>query len=217
MEYVSLGGTCSVAFNLQELSKTVDNKYREHAYPFDWVRVDSLDNIRDIIENHFNEFIESCKKVNESMKFPISQDDYFPYEDSDKQQKSIIMENKYGVRFYHDFTDCINIETIINKYNRRIHRFMELLNDKKEIIFVRDEQKMKKINKDKIERFIKLLYKINNNIKFKLIIIIHNPENKDNNIFNELKDNPNIKIINDINKFGDWKRQNLKWIDILKS
>lgn len=205
--FVSLGGSCSVAYQLQE------HNQRECAFPFDWVRVDDLNMITEIINNNFEGFITSVEKITESDKFPLSYDDNFPDKTSDKtsDKKSIIMKNKYGVKFYHDF-ESITIEEIcqINqKYQRRINRMIELIKSNNEICFVRDEIKPQKITEDKIKRFIETIKSINNECKFKFILICHNPQNNNYDILRiSLKD---VIIFNDKEKFGNWKRPNVCW------
>lgn len=202
--FVSLGSSCSVGYQLQQ------NHKRDSAYPFDWVRTDDLEMITSAIENNFIEFISSVQKVTESDKFPISTTDDFP--DNNSNQKSIVMRNKYGIRFYHDFKDEKDYEDVILKYQRRIDRFIELIKSNKTIYFVRDELKPNNISQKKINEFINSINKINKDCNFKLIIIIHNPNQRDLEFFKLTIDN--VRIINDKEKFGDWKRPNFDWNDL---
>lgn len=202
MEYISLGGDCSVAYNLQKFNK------RTFAYPFDWVRINSLNIISDIIENEFNDFISSVKKIDESNKFPLIDDNF-----NDNTNNTLIMENKYGVRFYHDFSVNYNLDEIIEKYNRRIIRFINLIKSNKSICFIRYESKNNIIEND-IIRFIGIIKKINPNIQFRIILIIHNPKN--NKLCISLNENiKNVIVVNDVSKFDSWKRENINWNDII--
>lgn len=203
MEYVSLGGDCSVAYNLQTLNK------RTFAYPFDWVRINSLNIISDIIENEFNDFISSATKIDESNKFPLIDDNF-----SDNKNNTLIMENKYGVRFYHDFSANYNLNEIIEKYNRRIKRFSKLIKSNRNICFIRYEFKNNIVESD-IIRFIDIIKQINPNIQFKMILIIHNPKN--NKLCISLNENiENVIVVNDVRKFDSWKRENINWNNIIK-
>ena len=200
--FVSLGSSCSVAWQLQK------NNRRKWAYPFDWVRSDDLDMITNTLTNNFVNFIDSSKKISESIKFPISDSEDFP-EVNNVQNQSIIMKNQYGIKFYHDFSNESDIDQVDQKYKRRIERLIELINGDQKIYFIRDEIKPSKISCDKINRFIKIIKDINPDCKFKLIIIVHNPDNKDLEIFKFKMEN--TEIINDKEKFDDWKRPNFDW------
>ena len=157
--------------------------------------------ISDIIENEFNDFVSSVKKIDESDKFPLV-DDIF----SDNKSDTIIMENKYGIKFCHDFSVNYNIDEIVEKYDRRITRFMNLIKSNISICFIRYESK-NSIIEDDIARFIEIIKRINSMVQIQMIIIIHNPKN------NKLcvSSNSNIEVINDINKFDSWKRDNINW------
>ena len=116
MKYVSLGSSCSVAYQLQKLNK------RNIAYPFDWLRCETLDNITNCFGNNFSDFITSCHIVSKSDKFPLSTNDDFPCIDNQSKAISLCMQNKYNMKFYHDFTDGSDMDTIDLKYQRRINR-----------------------------------------------------------------------------------------------
>src|SRR5439155_21652147 len=78
------------------------------------------------------------------------------------QELPYIMENKYGIKFYHDFNENYNILEIINKYQRRIKRFFDLIKTGQNIIFIRDEIKMNNITIDQVENFISIIKNLNN-------------------------------------------------------
>ena len=201
--FISLGSSCSIAYQLDKHNK------RNCSLPFDWVRIDDLDIITEIINNSFEDFITSVVKVSESDKFPISYDENFP--DKITENKSIIMKNKYSVKFYHDFTngDTGEIEQVNQKYKRRIERFLEFIKSKNNIYFVRDELKPQNISAEKIIRFLDSIKTINKECVFKFIIICHNSQDKSYEILQF--SNKYITIINDKEKFGDWKRPNVCW------
>lgn len=203
--FIPLGSICSVSYNLQLL------KLRKYALPFDWLKIDKLDYISDIIENKFQDFL-NVEEISQSTKFPIFLDEYkTEYKIIENKEISKIMINKYNMKFYHDFSQNYNIEEIKEKYNRRIERFYDLLNINQQntIYFIRDEIKYN-IDYKQIQRFQEILHKINNNLNYKIIVIIHNPKNK---IIN-LSDTNNLQIINDTDKFTNWKRLNIDWISL---
>lgn len=203
MEFISLGSTCSVAYQLQQLN------LRQQAYPFDWLRVESLDDVTNTVKNNFANFITSCQKTSESDKFPISTDDKFP-EKNELNQNSLIMKNKYNIKFYHDFDNKTIINQIEEKYQRRIDRFILAIKEKKNLCFVRDELKLNKLTEKMINEFISELQKINPLIQVKMIIIIHNPKNQ----LIKLQSTEIITVINDTKEFGDWIRPNVDWQSI---
>ncbi len=209
--YIPLGSICSVAFNLQNL------KLRDFALPFDWVKIEKLDYISDVLENNFKDFL-NVRQISESQKFPIFYDNYndITPNSNNTSQLSKIMINQYKIKFYHDFCEHSNQQSnkeIKEKYNRRIERLYDLLNGKYEIYFIRDEIKYKNIDNQEINRFINVLLKINSNLNYKIIIILHNPKNKQLQ-FSEIN---NVKIINDTNPFGSWKRENFDWNSLLNN
>lgn len=192
--YISLGCACGVAYQLQKL------KIRKYAFPFDWLRVNSLHDITNAIMNNFDEFL----KVDEteiSNKFSIINDDFV-----ENNSKSRVMINKYGMKFYHDFdADNDNYESVYEKYQRRISRFIEIIKSSEKICFIRDEINMNKISIDQIEKFFNYVKKFNEYVK--LIVILHNPKNKKSDILKY--NNENVIIINDVKPFGDWTRPNI--------
>ena len=58
-KYISLGGNCSVAFQLNRL------KLRKKSYPFDWAKI-SLNQLLRVLENNFEDFedIKLIKTLN---------------------------------------------------------------------------------------------------------------------------------------------------------
>jgi hypothetical protein len=213
MEIISLGSNCCVAYQKQQLN------LKKETYPFDWLRVDSLNDINQCLDDNFYYFTKWIK-INESTKFPIFRDD-FEINDS----KSIIMQNKYNMRFYHDFSDNSNEEEIREKYERRIKRFYQLIHSTTKIHFIRDEVRANKINNDIIDKFINNIIKINPKCQFTLTIILHQPKTiLDDSILKtdhkSVSETTNvvlkINLVIDNKEFGDWTRPNVDWVDIFK-
>jgi hypothetical protein len=71
---------------------------------------------------------------------------------------------------------------------------------------------MNNINIQIIEEFLKTICKINENIK--LVLILHNPKNKNHELLNYI--NKNVIIINDTKPFINWQRPNIDWINTFK-
>ncbi len=223
---IPLGSTCGIAYQLQTKHK------RQYALPFDWLRIDKLEDITSCMEADFKDFVTSAKPINNttlsrSDKFPLSdsKNDNFPTTTTNTTTtptptygQTVI--NKYNMKFYHDFTQediSTQLEAINLKYKRRITRFIELIKesqdvkDVKEVIFIRDELKPKKnISVDMIENFVQTVknkYNNNKDLKIRFILVIHNPKNKPYKIL--ATKSSYITVINDTNLFGDWKRPNI--------
>ena len=189
MEFVSLGSSCSIAYNLNEY------KLRKEAYPFDWTRTNNLNNVSIAIDTLFDDFLNLDK-------FKLKQfDESF---EVNGIKGSYIYSNDY-CSFFHDFNKLINeMDTteFIQKYQRRINRFLELLRSNENITFIREE--IGKLNKNKINKLIKNLNNYNPNMKFKIIIITNDPNYK----------NVNIKGVSfyfsDI-RVTEWTRPEIDW------
>ena len=202
MEYISLGSSCSVAYQLQ------NHNVRNCAYPFDWIRINRFSYINELINNNFEGF-DDIKFVRNDVNnsFPLLNDDF-----EHNNIKTCICKNKYAT-FYHDFTDCENIDGQYTKYIRRIDRLYSIIKSDKYIHFIRDELKPNNICIDDINNFDIIVKNINPDIKYKLTIIVHNPNNKYYPILDY--NNNNICIINDCNKFGNWTRENVEWYKLI--
>ena len=204
MEYISLGSTCSVAFQMQKLN------IRKHAYPFDWTKINKLSNITKMISDNFSYFFD-LEIVRNSDKFPYLVNDNFI---ENKTDKTIQVKNNYDMIFCHDFlfNEC-GIDSQMNnfteKYNRRIHRFVNKIMSLEEIVFIRDELKINKLDKKDIIQFCECIADMNPKLNFKFIVIIHNPKNKP--IMN-MDDVKNVVIVNDTSAYQGWVRESIKRI-----
>tara|TARA_B100000524_G_C23625429_1_gene361327 strand:- start:107 stop:715 length:609 start_codon:yes stop_codon:yes gene_type:complete len=189
MTYVSLGASCSIAYNLKKFD------LRNEAYPFDWTRTLNLNNICKAIDNEFKDFLNlnkfELKKLDESFFI-------------EGNKCSYIYKNDY-CSFYHDFYDeitKIDVNTFKQKYKRRIVRFLELLKSDKEIIFIREQ--IGKLNVNKINNLIKSLNNYNKNMNYKIIIITNDINYKNININKIYFYFSDVKVL-------DWKRCELNW------
>nr|AEX62798.1 putative papain-like cysteine peptidase [Moumouvirus Monve] len=213
--YISLGSTCGVAYQLQQL------KLRGEAMPFDWIKVCYLSSIIEVLELGFDKFIEynSLKLYSESMKHPVLATDNF--EENIISAKSYVYKNDLNMIFYHDFNTVIksiddeNYVMFYNKYMRRFNRLNDSFMSGKELIFIRDEHKPHTININLIKKLLEILNKkMEKGTTFKLILIINNPKNKKHEWIEEAKQ-LGVKIINDNEKLIGWKRDNLNWMSII--
>ena len=112
--FISLGYFCGIA---QELERT---GLRSTSSPFDW-NITSFKGVIEAIENHF--------------------EDYFKYEYLAQNEKSRgqYRNEKYGVSFFHDFDEFTSLAeqlpAVVEKYERRINRFYEMI--KEPTLFIR--------------------------------------------------------------------------------
>lgn len=208
MEYISLGSDCSVAYQLQKLG------VRKCAYPFDWIRAPNINNITNIINSSFDGYVTSVTKINESSKFQLIDDNFNCEANSNNNNNTIVMRNKYGIIFYHDFGIDYDIDNISKKYDRRTNRFIELIMSDKKLCFIRYEKKYNNVKHEEILYFIDTIKKINQNAKIYVIIIVHNPKNKCISV--ESNNSEHIYVFNDTNHFDCWMRNNIDWQTIIK-
>jgi len=130
--YISLGSDCSVSWNLKQLG------LQNHGtMPFDWMRIDNLQNVISILEAGFSEFA-SFKSYNikpQSLSF-----DYFDVvEDESIKSQCRMVHTKYKFILPHEYQGLmINTGNFQEKYSRRISRFLEIgRNQKVHKVFVR--------------------------------------------------------------------------------
>lgn len=102
---ISLGFFCSISLDLEKMG------LRSFSGPFDWVISDNFRDVINLIDNHFEHFIEEDL---------LEQNIDNPY---------LYRNTANGIRFYHDFDGYIPLhkqfEKVKEKYERRIKRFYE--------------------------------------------------------------------------------------------
>lgn len=192
MEIIPIGSTCSIAYQLKKLG------IRKKAFPFDWVRINNLALVTNLIETDFKNFFQKDSfELNEvSNQFIVN-----------GKMKSYIYQNEF-CRFFHDFDDYISDRTFkafCEKYNRRIDRFYSVIKNSKKILFIREE--IGNLSKSKLTDFANLITKINPELEWKLKIIVSRSKYK------KFQMN-NLEIIYSDKKVTDWKRPELDWSSI---
>ena len=192
MEIIPLGSTCSVAYQLRKLG------LRNYAFPFDWVRINNLSTVTDLIENNFLSFLDlqNYEFLEISDKFEVN-----------KKMKSYIYQNQF-CRFYHEFDryiDSSNFTEFKEKYHRRINRFFEIIKDSKKILFIREE--IGNLSSNKIKKFSKLINELNPYLNWKLKIIVNKEK------YLSLK-SENVEVIYSSEKVTNWTRPELNWSSI---
>lgn len=110
-QFISLGLTCTVAFQLNNLG------IRTKSYPFDWTKL-SINKINKVLNNHFDNYSNiKIKKYSNN-------------------HNSYLLTNNYNITFAHELYEDNdnNINILKNKLINRIKRFNNLKN--KNVIFV---------------------------------------------------------------------------------
>jgi hypothetical protein len=161
--YISLGSDCSISYQLQV------RNLRHISLPFDWIRINSLDDLIEILDNNFQFFNKNYLEIiRDSDKFPLVDEEW-----NNNLNKNIILKHKkYNILFPHEISYDIdkividkNIDIMVEKYNRRITRFFDIIkNSKIKKTFIRITGK-----KEDEKLLYKTLEKISNNFVLKYI------------------------------------------------
>jgi hypothetical protein len=138
---ISIGNDCSVAYNIRKLN------YANVAFPFDWMKLQNLKSVIEIIKNDFAGFCDLDQYE------ILPQYTNFAYNDQEDELIDVVniteipsitsrcklVHKKYGFILPHEFNgDYLDKEKFIEKYNRRIARFRKYVKDSRyEVRFIR--------------------------------------------------------------------------------
>ena len=122
MEYISLGGDCAVAYQLQKFG------LRKQSYPFDWILSPRLNKIiQDECKYMWDESYLTWK--NHSSSFPKINEHW----DSTLHSTIRIVHSHYHITYLHDIsTDeekSLEVKKAREKYEKRINRFHNIMKD----------------------------------------------------------------------------------------
>jgi hypothetical protein len=132
--YIPFGLTCVTAYQLQK------HGLRQAAYPFDWILCPNFKSICEILADGFSNFLtkeEDLQAKNSSNNFPLLNDDWIDNNGDNGDKTLRVYNKKYKISFLHDFHSDIQkeLESVREKYNRRIERFVAVMkSDVKKII-----------------------------------------------------------------------------------
>jgi len=175
---VPLGTTCCIAYNLDLLG------LRHQAFPFDWVKM-TLNQLLTVLEDDFQKWFE-LTVVKTSDQHPLLVDNW-----EDNRVSTLVVQNSYGVKFYHDFkaTDTLEAQlpAFIEKYTRRINRFRLTDSSCEFIVYAH------KANPDTLTKIAKL-------IRGPLTVICNNDIELDS-----------VRILKANGIHIDWKLSNFDW------
>lgn len=159
-KFISLGTTCTVAYQLNNLG------LRTRSYPFDWTKF-NIDNLNNVLENDFESF-------NDIIIYKLSNNHNYKFI---KNTNSYILKNKYNFKFAHELltNNKTDIDILKDKIKMRIDRFYK--NNKENIYFIlfnntKNVNLIRLLNNlDKLFTTYKILYisNINPNINNKKI------------------------------------------------
>jgi hypothetical protein len=172
--YIPLGSDCFVAYQLQK------HGLRKAAYPFDWI-ISDIKGIELCILNDFSNFIDKeylvCK--GKSNSFPHLDEDYCEL-DADNYSTIKMKHTLYNFVFPHDFKDDFSnddFEHIVNKYNRRIKRFYNIMcsPEKKVLLGIGNKKSFERLE------YLKEIMNIKSFINYEIKFILYNELPKSEN------------------------------------
>jgi hypothetical protein len=199
MNYISLGPTCSIAYQLQKLNK------KKESLPFDWIRCYSIESVLHLIKNNFIDLFEGIEFVRDDTKFPFIEDiDGEKFDTIMMKDTKIYKNDKLGISFFHDFKDGIDVKEVIQKYKRRISRFYNVVGTP--CVFIRDELAFKVSDISVYNQLYDKLKEFNNENRLVLII---NTFKKDF-VLDGL--NKGIKIYKNSEKISEWQHPEINMI-----
>jgi hypothetical protein len=132
---LSLGQACDTAYQIRRIFK------QGEAYPFDWLTT-SFAGLIEMIEQDFAGFLDEQNLV------PAGK---------------YLLDQKLQMSFLHDFDDPAafreTLEEVSAKFQRRIKRWLKLLNGGASVLFVRGQQYVNddNLNEDKARALLKVL------------------------------------------------------------
>ena len=163
-KFISLGRHCDIRAQINKFTK-------EPTLFFDWLRSDfkaviktlSYTNILDELLFHDNIITYSYNKCDMGVEF----------------KNMILGDEKLFLLSRHDInTDTVVdkdvIQNFIDKYERRWHRIMDIINNSNQPLIFMHRITDNKIDPGDEDKFIELILNINPNCKFSLVFLIHN-------------------------------------------
>jgi hypothetical protein len=197
--WVSLGPTCSVAYQLQKMG------LRKEALPFDWIRMRSVKDVITLLNTRFENFLD-VTFIKNATTFPLIKDSD-TFDEAAKAAKkacvttAIYKNKKLKIDFFHDFAEGTSIEEVRDKYSRRIDRFFEKIKGK--CVFVRDDKYFKQHNIADYNVLNDILIK--HNPESALVLVVDTSKGE----FDFSALNSNIKVFKDPKKHWKWQHDSI--------
>ena len=195
MRCISIGSKCNVKFQINKYVKKQETLF------FDWLGTD-METVIKILQ---------CKNICDILYHDnIVKDPKNPYTKSNS--RIIIKSLPYCVSI-HDFTINFkkeDIDSFINKYERRFKRLIELICSTEKLYFIRYE----KITEEQKKLFIETILNINPDCDFTLVSVIDDCVNEINKGERFIE----FKLIRKFNKYpDDWSTSYLDWNTVFKT
>jgi hypothetical protein len=119
MQYISLGNDCSVSYQLRKLH------LQNESLPFDWMRIDNMDSICNILESRFDGFANFAE-----YNIKKQSDNFDNFDITACKSRYKMVHRQYGFTLPHEYNDSsISIPDFEEKYSRRIARFNSIVLD----------------------------------------------------------------------------------------
>lgn len=220
--FISLGGTCAVAYNIRKFSPHRDIR----RYPFDWAKM-TIKQLNAVLENDFADYEKlELKKFSENHPL-LTEDEFF----DDLQLGSLILSNPYGITFAHQIVDKDQISVFSSRLrDERIKAFKELKQQtgmdlssrllvnraaatsmaagSATLKFIRFETgKIKKGYEKEVQQLLKHLANVANN--FELLLLIHKDSVIDLDLIKE--NGESIKVVYFDAFDEDWRYHKIDW------
>lgn len=199
--FISLGGTCAVAYNIRKFSL-----HSIRRYPFDWAKM-TIKQLNAVLENDFADYEKlELKKFSENHPL-LTEDDYF---DDLKQSGSLILSNPYGITFAHQIVDKDQISVFSSRLrDEKIIAFKEIgMAGSATLKFIRFETgKIKKGYEKEVQQLLKHLANVADN--FELILLIHEDSVIDLDLIKENRES--IKVVYFDAFDEDWRYHKIDW------
>ena len=202
---ISLGHACQVKFNIDKLFKIQETHF------FDWLITD-FKSVLYILQNIENKNLLSHSQFTDKEVFKKGKSWFEPYHKIEHKNFKMISVHDFPSNIH--YIDYMN--EFILKYNRRLDRLKNIINDTSEnvhMIHCIDHQFTDGyiINTKDICDFHEYLHKININNRCFLHIVVP-PKYNNINLGNLTQDRVFIYYLNELNQENiDWKNENFNW------
>lgn len=125
--FISLGGDCSVSYNLRQLGLQ-----RLGTMPFDWARIDGLETVISILAEEFRGIADFSQYITKPQSdnfnsMPCAEFKYQQNSDNKVKSRVRLVHKVYKLVLPHEYNNDVLLQDEFEKrYARRIARFMDI-------------------------------------------------------------------------------------------
>lgn len=213
-EYISLGGNCSVAYQLHK------RNLRHNGYPFDWSK-STMTQLLSVLDDQCKEYVSSLEISTFSNSHPYIK--IFSSKDNSllSQTGTYKCKNKYGITMSHELVKQDDFTTLKEKLSKRVERFYNLdthldypINT---IVYIRIELKVVSLctYSQYIERLFKHLDILSKGKSYKLKLILYKANTEMSIALNKYIKKDKLELYYYECFTPDWKMDNVNWDKIL--